>query len=80
MLKSYNFLTYKERHRRAQAFGHADAENLLITFAEKNSMSARAYHRTLRLARTIADLQNSTNILKIHIAEALSYRHTAPET
>ena len=58
----------------------SSAKNLLITFADKNHLSARAYHRTLRLARTIADLQNSTNILKIHIAEALSYRHTAPET
>ena len=51
-----------------------DAEELLISFANKNHLSARAYHRTLRLARTIADLQNSTNVLKMHIAEALSYR------
>ena len=53
-----------------------DAEQLLIAFAEKNSMSARAYHRTLRLARTIADLQNESKILKLHIAEALSYRQS----
>ena len=58
----------------------SDAKNLLVTFADKNHLSARAYHRTLRLARTIADLQNSSNILKIHIAEALSYRHTVPES
>lgn len=58
----------------------SDAKNLLITFADKNHLSARAYHRTLRLARTIADLQNETNILKIHIAEALSYRRTVPES
>ena len=57
----------------------SDAKNLLVTFADKNHLSARAYHRTLRLARTIADLQNSTNILRIHIAEALSYRRTMPE-
>ncbi len=50
------------------------AQQLLITFAEKNNLSARAYHRTLRLARTIADLQNESKILKLHIAEALSYR------
>ena len=41
-----------------------EAEALLIAFANKNQLSARAYHRTLRLARTIADLQNTTNILK----------------
>ncbi len=52
------------------------AEALLIAFAEKNSLSARAYHRTLRLARTIADLQNESKILKLHIAEALSYRQS----
>ncbi len=53
-----------------------DAEALLLAFAEKNSLSARAYHRTLRLARTIADLQNESKILKLHIAEALSYRQS----
>jgi len=53
-----------------------DAETLLITFADKNSLSARAFHRSLRLARTIADLQNESKILKLHIAEALSYRQS----
>lgn len=55
-----------------------DAQQLLIAFADKNHLSARAFHRTLRLARTIADLQNSAKILKLHIAEALSYRRTMP--
>lgn len=55
-----------------------DAEALLIAFADKNRLSARAYHRTLRLARTIADLQNETKILKLHVAEALSYRRSLP--
>ena len=53
-----------------------DAQNLLISFADKNSLSARAYHRTLRLARTIADLQNESKVLKLHVAEALSYRQS----
>lgn len=52
-----------------------DAQTLLISFAERRGLSARAYHRTLRLARTIADLQNESKILKMHVAEALSYRH-----
>lgn len=56
----------------------SDAKNLLIAFADKNKLSARAYHRTLRLARTIADLQNESKILKLHIAEALSYRRSLP--
>ncbi len=54
----------------------ADAKELLITFANKIKLSARGYHRTLRLARTIADLQNETKVLKMHVAEALSYRRT----
>lgn len=53
-----------------------EAQNLLIAFADRNKLSARAYHRTLRLARTIADLQKETKILKMHIAEALSYRRS----
>ena len=51
-----------------------DASSLLISFAEKAKLSARAYHRTLRLARTIADLQNTPKVLKMHIAEALALR------
>ena len=52
------------------------ARELLINFADKYKLSARAYHRTLRLARTIADLQNESKILKLHVAEALSYRQS----
>ena len=55
-----------------------DAKQLLIGFADKMKMSARAYHRTLKLARTIADLQNEKNVSKMHIAEALSYRYVMP--
>ncbi len=54
----------------------ADARQLLINFADKIKLSARGYHRTLRLARTIADLQNEQKVLKMHIAEALNYRQT----
>jgi magnesium chelatase family protein len=56
----------------------SDAKDLLVTFADKKKMSARAYHRTLKLARTIADLQNQKNVSKVHIAEALSYRYVMP--
>ncbi len=56
----------------------AQAKDLLVSFADKMKMSARAYHRTLKLARTIADLQNEKNVSKVHIAEALSYRYVMP--
>ena len=47
---------------------------LLETAAVKMSLSPRAYHRVVKLARTIADLENSTNIKEEHILEALQYR------
>lgn len=47
---------------------------LLRTAAEKMALSARGYHRTLKVARTIADLDGADNIRRVHIAEALSYR------
>ena len=47
---------------------------LLKNAMEKLSLSARAYDRILRVARTIADLDNSKNILSEHLAEAINYR------
>lgn len=52
----------------------AAGQALIAEAAEKLSLSARAYHRTLKVARTIADLDRSTVVKRIHVAEALSYR------
>lgn len=49
-------------------------ENLLRLAIEKLDLSARAYHRILKISRTIADLGNSERIQTGHIMEALSYR------
>ncbi|MFA5041700.1 MAG: YifB family Mg chelatase-like AAA ATPase, partial [Bdellovibrionales bacterium] len=48
--------------------------SLLTRAAEQLKLSARGYHRVLRVARTIADLEGQTGVSRTHIAEALSYR------
>ena len=52
----------------------ADAKSLLEKAIETQSLSARGFHRVLRVARTIADLERSINIERQHLAEALAYR------
>jgi magnesium chelatase family protein len=55
---------------------------LLARAAEASGLTARGWTRTLRLARTIADLDGQAAVRRLHIAEALSYRrpHPAAET
>lgn len=52
---------------------------LLMLAAQKLRLSARGYTRTLRVARTIADLEHAERVGRIHIAEALSYREAASQ-
>ena len=52
----------------------ADGAALLTQAATRMRLTARGYHRVLRVARTLADLEASESVHRIHIAEALSYR------
>ena len=49
--------------------------DMLRMAMEKLKLSARAYSRILKVARTIADLEGSENVLSQHIAEAIGYRN-----
>lgn len=52
----------------------APARQMFLSAAERLKLSARAYHRLMKVALTIADLEEGTEITERHIAEALSYR------
>jgi magnesium chelatase family protein len=54
-------------------------QKLLRDAAETMKLSARGYHRVLRVARTLADLDGAEKIGKLHLAEALSYRALAED-
>ncbi|SHF21950.1 magnesium chelatase family protein [Loktanella atrilutea] len=54
----------------------AEGRDLLLRVAERFGLSARGYHRVLRVARTIADLDGSEAVRRNHVAEAVSFRLT----
>ena len=62
-----------------EQYAHPDADGrvLLDQVANRFGLSARGYHRVLRVARTIADLEAEPQITRTHIAEALSFRLTS---
>ncbi len=51
-----------------------EVRDLLDDSAERLALSARAYHRVIKIARTIADLENSEDVQENHILEAIQYR------
>ena len=52
---------------------------LLREAADAMRLTARGYHRVLRVARTLADLDGAEKVGRVHLAEALSYRALADE-
>ena len=52
------------------------SQKLLEKSVDKLGLSARAYHRILKIARTIADMDNKEHLELSHVAEAVQYRRT----
>jgi len=76
-LKGRNILTNAEmKIKEIEDFCLVDknAENLLKKAVDQYALSARSYHRLLKISRTIADLDNSEIIKYEHLAEALQYK------
>ena len=69
----YNAQMNVKQIRQFCSLDHA-SRSLLKDAMERLNLSARAYDRILRVARTIADLENQEQILGNHIAEAIQYR------
>ena len=77
------FSEVSEMHLNADAEGalleeiaapDAEGRAFLLKAADKFGLTARGYHRILRVARTIADLEGAADVRKAHIAEAVSFR------
>lgn len=82
-VQSRRFADYPELRVNADAEGRlleeiatpdTEGRALLTRVAERFGLSARAYHRILRVSRTIADLAGEAEVRSPHVAEAVSYR------
>ncbi len=72
--KLYCNAQMSSRHIRKFCELSADCERLLERAMTQQGLSARAHDRILKVARTIADLEDSANLEPKHIAEAIQYR------
>lgn len=72
--KIYTNSQMKNSHVKQYCFLTYEAENLLKMATDRFNFSARSFYRLIKVARTIADLAQNSQILPVHMAEALQYR------
>ena len=75
-LRELEDLTRDDRAALVEEIAAPDAAGLTLLrdASEKLGFSARAYHRVLKVSRTLADLDGADKVGRIHLAEAISYR------
>jgi magnesium chelatase family protein len=82
-VQSARFCDYDTVHTNADAEGQlladiaaldTEGRDLMTRAADRFGLTARGYHRVLRVSRTIADLDGSPEVRRTHVAEAISYR------
>ena len=73
--KIYANAQMSSRHIKKHCIINEDSAALLESAIDKLGLSARAYNRILKIARTIADLEGVSDIQSTHIAEAIQYRN-----
>jgi magnesium chelatase family protein len=72
--KIYSNALMKPRHIKKHCQLEQTGENLLAGAVRQLGLSARAYHRILKVARTVADLEGTEHIAQHHLLEAIQYR------
>lgn len=74
--KASLFSNAQMSHRDVEKFSRpeSEAKELFHSAISELGLSARAYHRVLKISRTIADLEKDEQVLSWHISEALQYR------
>ena len=74
-MKIYCNAQMNSRHIKKHCMVDESSSNILESAIDKLGLSARAFNRILKIARTIADLDSKDEILPQHIAEAIQYRN-----
>ena len=79
LLQMADLIAHALLKQEEEPYPRVERQGIAKTVMEKLYLSARAFHRILKLARTIADLAGADQIGLAHLAEAVQYRQRGPE-